>query len=164
MNNRPLYENLDTAFVNLSALVKYLRHREFIGHIRVELNSYEADIMLLEGNKISVSEHDKISGRRADGEEAFQRLIIRSREAGGTIHVYQTVKQTAAAVSKQAAPTVKNEFPPPKDEIPQIPAAPKTSPVVRSANLKSAVPVVPSTAVKVLPAERLEKKLLERSR
>ena len=70
MNNRPLYENLDTAFVNLSALVKYLRHREFIGQVRVELNNYEADIVLLEGNKIKVREHDKISGRIAEGEEA----------------------------------------------------------------------------------------------
>lgn len=94
MNNRPLYENLDTAFVNLSALIKYLRHREFIGRIRVELNSYEADIVLLEDNKIGVREHDKISGRTAEGEEVFQRLLIRSREAGGTIHVYQTIAET----------------------------------------------------------------------
>lgn len=94
MNNRPLYENLDTAFVNLSALIKYLRQREFIGRIRVELNSYEADIVLLEGNKIGVREHDKISGRTAEGEEVFQRLLIRAREAGGTIHVYQTITET----------------------------------------------------------------------
>ena len=93
MNNRPLYENLDTAFVNLSALVKYLRQREFVGRVRVELNSYEADIVLSEGNKIGVREHDKISGRTAEGEEVFQRLLIRARETGGTIHVYQTVKE-----------------------------------------------------------------------
>lgn len=93
MNNRPLYENLDTAFVNLSALIKYLRHREFVGLIRVELNSYEAEINLCEDNKIAVREHDKISGRKAEGEEVFQRLLIRSREPGGTIHVYQIVKE-----------------------------------------------------------------------
>lgn len=93
MNNRPLYENLDTAFVNLSALVKYLRHREFNGRIRVHLNNYEAEIVLYEQNKIGVREHDKISGRIAEGEEAFQRLLIRAREAGGTIDVYQLVKE-----------------------------------------------------------------------
>lgn len=93
MNNRPLYENLDTAFVNLSALVKYLRRREFIGRVRVELNSYEADIFLEEGNKISIREHDKISGRIAEGEEAFQRLLIRARESGGTVHVYQMIEK-----------------------------------------------------------------------
>lgn len=93
MNNRPLYENLDTAFVNLSALIKYLRQREFVGRIRVELNSYEADIVLHEENKIGVREHDRISGRTAEGEEVFQRLLIRAREPGGTIHVYQAVKE-----------------------------------------------------------------------
>lgn len=93
MNNRPLYENLDTAFVNLSALVKYLRQREFVGRVRVELNSYEADIFLFEQHKIGVREHDKISGRKSEGEEVFQRLLIRAREPGGTIHVYQTVTE-----------------------------------------------------------------------
>lgn len=93
MNNRPLYENLDTAFVNLSALIKYLRQREFVGRVRVELNSYEADIFLLEEHKIGVREHDKISGRKSEGEEVFQRLLIRAREPGGTIHVYQTIKE-----------------------------------------------------------------------
>ena len=97
MNKRPLYENLDTSFVNLSALVKYLRHREFVGSIRVELNNYEADIVLYEQNKIGVREHDRISGRISEGEEAFQRLLIRAREAGGTIHVYHLVRETKKA-------------------------------------------------------------------
>lgn len=129
MNNRPLYENLDTAFVNLSALVKYLRQREFIGRIRVELSSYEADITLYEGNKISVREHDKISGRISDGEQAFQRLIIRAREAGGTIHVYQKV----AEAPKKVETPKKMEVP--KTEIvttPQIaptPSAEKIAPI-----------------------------------
>ena len=56
MNQRPLYENLDTSFVNLSALVRYLRPREFVGRIKIELNNYQAEIVLLEGNKISVRE------------------------------------------------------------------------------------------------------------
>lgn len=153
MNNRPLYENLDTAFVNLSALVKYLRHREFIGRIRVELSSYEADIVLYEGNKISVREHDKISGRVADGEEAFQRLIIRAREAGGTIHVYQTIKQTIPpAIDKpKTAPVGKTETPVVKQaETPQI----TTTPVVaKISNGQNVVPTLPSEAVKVLPTQ-----------
>lgn len=147
MNNRPLYENLDTAFVNLSALVKYLRHREFIGRIRVELNSYEADITLYEGNKISVREHDKISGRIADGEEAFQRLVIRSREAGGTIHVYQTVKQTNVPVVEkpvQNAPVAKPETQVNKNPVLQ-------NAVAQTANGQSVVPMLPPEAVKILP-------------
>src|SRR5690349_11098767 len=116
MNHRPLYENLDTSFVNLAALVRYLRPREFVGRIKIELNNYQAEIVLLDGNKISVREHDKISGRIAEGEEAFQRILIRSREAGGTIHVYQAV--TAEAVPPQTTPLPKssngNSAAPPK--------------------------------------------------
>lgn len=125
MNNRPLYENLDTAFVNLSALVKYLRRREFVGRVRVELNSYEADIILHDENKISVREHDKISGRTAEGEDVFQRLLIRAREAGGTIHVYQAIKETevqktepVSAPQKTAEITNGNSAPIPKTVAP----------------------------------------------
>lgn len=99
MNNRPLYENLDTSFVNLSALVRYLRHREFVGQIKIELNNYQAEIVLIEGNKLRVREHDKISGRVAEGEEAFQRILIRSREIGGTIHVFQKVAEVAEVIA-----------------------------------------------------------------
>lgn len=127
MNNRPLYENLDTAFVNLSALVKYLRHREFNGRIRVELNSYEAEIILFEQNKIGVREHDKISGRIAEGEEAFQRLLIRAREAGGTIHVYQLVKEVQKVEEVKKVEEVQKVIETPKVETaPQIQVPAKT--------------------------------------
>lgn len=140
MNNRPLYENLDTAFVNLTALVKYLRRREFVGRIRVELNNYEADIVLYEGNKISVREHDKISGRVGEGEPAFQRLLIRAREAGGTIHVYYAVKKTEAP--KVEPPKV--QTPPktetPKTETPKAEVAAKV-PVAVAASNGNAAPI-----------------------
>lgn len=93
MKTRPIHENLDTSFVNLSALLRYLQRRQFVGRIRVELSGYEADINLLEGNKMQVREHDLLAGRIADGDEALQRLLIRAREPGGTINVYQTVAE-----------------------------------------------------------------------
>jgi hypothetical protein len=109
MNSRPLYENLDTSFVNLSALVRYLRIREFVGNIKIELNNYQAEIVLLEANKLRVREHDKISGRVGEGEEAFQRILVRAREVGGTIHVYQTVKaETPKAETVTTEPKVSN--------------------------------------------------------
>lgn len=108
MKNLPIHENLDTSFVNLAALVRFLRGRNFVGNIRVELNGYEADITLGDGNQIEVHEHDRISGRIADGEEAFQRLLIRAREPGGSIHVYkfaldtETIEQKIQAVTEIA--------------------------------------------------------------
>lgn len=100
MKNRPIHENLDTSFVNLSALVRYLRRRQFAGSIRVELSGYEADIVLTVENQMRVREYDRIAGRIAEGEEVLQRLLIRAREPGGVIHVYQTVAETELAEAK----------------------------------------------------------------
>lgn len=89
MKNHPIYKNLDTSFVNVSALVRYLRRRGFVGNVRVELSGYEAEIFLGEGNTLRVREHDRIAGRVAEGEEALQRILIRSREPGGIVNVFQ---------------------------------------------------------------------------
>lgn len=93
MSNRPIHENLDTSFVNLSALVRYLRRRQFVGKINIELSGYEAEILLTDDNELKVQEHDRIAGRIAEGEEALQRLLIRAREPGGIVNVYQMAAQ-----------------------------------------------------------------------
>jgi hypothetical protein len=103
MKSRPIHQNLDTSFVNLSALVKYLRRRQFVGCVKIQLNGYQAEIHLKEDNQLSVREHDKISGRIADGEEAFQRLLIRAREPGGSINVYQAGEPAEAVKPKPKA-------------------------------------------------------------
>ena len=93
MKLRPIHQNLDTSFVNLSALVRYLRRRQFTGKVHVELSGYEADIYLSEADGLKVREHDRIAGRIAEGEEALQRILIRSREPGGIVGVYQTISE-----------------------------------------------------------------------
>ena len=97
MKNRPIHENLDTSFVNLSALVRYLRRRQFAGNIRVEMSGYEADIVLTAAGEMRVREHDRIAGRISEGDEALQRLLIRVREPGGIINVHQAVENSTAA-------------------------------------------------------------------
>ncbi|CAN5696726.1 hypothetical protein BH20ACI4_BH20ACI4_11590 [soil metagenome] len=91
MNFRPVHQNLDTSFVNLSALIKYLRRRQFAGIVRVRLNNYEAEIHITDENQMNVREQDHLSGRVSEGEEALQRILIRSREPGGTVNVFQKV-------------------------------------------------------------------------
>ena len=91
MNFRPVHQNLDTSFVNLSALIKYLRRRRFAGLVRVKLNNYEAEIHITDENQMNVREQDHLSGRVAVGEEALQRILIRSREPGGIVNVFQKV-------------------------------------------------------------------------
>lgn len=109
MKNRPIHENLDTSFVNLSALVKYLRRRQFAGYVRIELSGYEADIYLTAENQLKVREYDHIAGRVAEGEEALQRILIRSREPGGIINVYQTVAESETVVEKKEIVIEKKE-------------------------------------------------------
>lgn len=100
MKNRPIHENLDTSFVNLSALIKYLRRRQFVGQVRIELSGYEADVYLTAESLLRVREYDHIAGRIAEGEEALQRILIRSREPGGIINVYQSVSESEIVVEK----------------------------------------------------------------
>ncbi len=101
MKNRPIHENLDTSFVNLSALVKYLRRRQFIGGVRVELSGYDAEIVLTAENQIEAREHDRIAGRSAEGEEALRRILIRAREPGGIINVYQNIEEAGNSVAEK---------------------------------------------------------------
>jgi hypothetical protein len=87
--SRPIHENLDTTYLNLAALLRYLQQREFAGRIHVELDEYEADVFLNAQEPPRVRETDHATGRRAEGEDALQRLLVRSREPGGLISVYQ---------------------------------------------------------------------------
>ncbi len=108
MSSRPIHQNLDTSFVNLSALVKYLRRRQFVGTVSIQLNGYRAEILIKEDSQLRVRENDQISGRISDGEEAFQRLLIRAREPGGTINVFQHTKQSAKKTAKPENEAVKS--------------------------------------------------------
>jgi hypothetical protein len=110
MKNRPIHENLDTSFVNLSALIKYLRRRQFAGQVRIELSGYEADIYLTAENQLKVREYDHIAGRVAEGEEALQRILIRSREPGGIINVYQAITENEVVKQEEiiAEPIIQN--------------------------------------------------------
>lgn len=87
--SRPVYQNLDTAFVNLAALVRYLRGREFTGRVHVELDEYTADVYLQGSEQVSVRETNHVTGRVEEGEAALQRLLVRAREPGGLVSVYE---------------------------------------------------------------------------
>ena len=92
MKKQPIHQNLNKSFVNVGALVRYLRGLQFVGSIRIELSSYEADIVFTASNTIRAREYDHIAGRIAHGEHALQRILIRSREPHGRIHVYKAVE------------------------------------------------------------------------
>lgn len=95
--SRLVYGNLDTAYVNLSALIRYLREHEFTGHVHVELDEYEADVFLQAQTPPQAHERNRASGREEEGEAAFHRLLVRAREAGGLISVYEEETEATGA-------------------------------------------------------------------
>jgi hypothetical protein len=86
---RVVHENLDTAYVNVGALLRYLRGREFAGRVRVELEEYDALVFLNGKDEPRVVERDYARGRVDEGEAALHRLLVRAREPGGLVSVYE---------------------------------------------------------------------------
>jgi hypothetical protein len=91
----PMYERLDTAFVNLGALLRYLHERRFVGRVHVVLEEYEASVLLDGGPGQRVREVDHTTGRKSEGEDALTRLLVRAREPGGLISVYEGADEAA---------------------------------------------------------------------
>src|SRR2546427_8259087 len=106
--SRVLYENLDTTFVNLWALVRNLSQRGFIGRVRVELKDYSADVFMTGSNTPLVHEIDRAAGTDTLEEAALHRLVLRARETPGTISVFEGPDE-AVAVQSIAAPKTETE-------------------------------------------------------
>jgi hypothetical protein len=101
------FEALDTSYVNLAALLRYLRARNFSGRLHVTLDQYEADIFLYGEAAPSVWESNHATGDEAQGNGAMERLLVRSREPGGLIAIYERVEE-ASETSAAAPATIVN--------------------------------------------------------
>src|SRR5882672_10118900 len=94
--SRVVHENLDTAFVNLWALLRNLSQRGFIGRVRVELQDYTADVFMTGSNTPLVHEIDRAAGTDTLEEAALHRLVLRARETPGTISVFEGPDESVA--------------------------------------------------------------------
>src|SRR6202163_2643572 len=101
--SRVVYEDLDTTFVNLWALLRSLTQRGFIGRVRVELKDYTADVFMTGSSTPLVHEIDRAAGTDTLEEAALHRLVLRARETPGTISVFEGVDE-AVAVKTPANP------------------------------------------------------------
>jgi hypothetical protein len=93
MLGKPIHENLSTSFVDLTRLVRHLRNMQFVGTVRIEFSSYEAEIIFTPRNRLQAREYDRMIGRITQGERAFSRILERSREPMGRIHVVRAEPQ-----------------------------------------------------------------------
>jgi hypothetical protein len=100
---RALHENLDTAYVNLAALLRYLQQRDFNGRVHVELDEYDGDIYLTAREAVRARERDHVTGREDVGQSALQRILVRASEPGGRVSVYEGTAEgeTARAAGKE---------------------------------------------------------------
>src|ERR1700704_4654488 len=94
--SRVVYENLDTTFVNLWALLRNLTQRGFIGRVRVELKDYTADVFMTGSSTPLVHEIDRAAGSNTIEGAALHRLVLRARETPGTITVFEGPDEAVA--------------------------------------------------------------------
>ena len=130
--SRVLYENLDTTFVNLWALLRNLSQRGFIGRVRVELKDYTADVFMTGSNTPLVHEIDRAAGTDTLEEAALHRLVLRARETPGTISVFEGPDEAVAVQSIAAPKTETGHVSAVSDEPilkPEIETLPPESPV-----------------------------------
>ena len=99
---RVLYENLDTSFVNVWALLRYLSQRSFIGRVHVELENYSADVFVTGSETPLVREIDRDAGTDVVEEAALHRLVLRVRESSGSINVYEGVEESIPPQSRSS--------------------------------------------------------------
>ena len=143
---KPLYENLDTTFVNLWSLLRNLSAKNFTGRVRVELRDYSADIFMDGSATPMVHEIDRITGSESREEAVLHRVVLRARETPGTISVFEAANH---AMETPVSPA--NEIPPPpaKSLTTTSPAAGHTAKATAAAvqNHLRAAEVEPSPAV-----------------
>jgi len=96
MNQLVKFETLDTSFVNLGALIRHLRQRNFVGRVKVMLEGYEADVFLHGAEEPTIWEKNHTTGRGAQGKDAMERLLVRARDPGGVITIYEDPGEASA--------------------------------------------------------------------
>ncbi len=148
--SRVLYENLDTTFVNLWALLRTLSQRGFIGRVRVELKDYTADVFMTGSNTPLVHEVDRAAGIDTLEEAALHRLVLRARETPGTISVFEGADEAVAVQSTASGTGLRDPqrgspgvLDPPVNHAQDARATTDTE----AASSESETPAYPSTAV-----------------
>lgn len=144
--SRTVFERLDTSFVNLWALLRYLTQRSFIGRVHVELDNYTADVFLAGSNTPMVHEVDIEAGSDVIEEAALHRLVLRVRESPGAISVYEgedeavvpePVKAAAATESVASEAAEEETVPSISEAVPQEEPAAAIPDAVESASESS---------------------------
>src|SRR5205807_5188167 len=150
--SKPLHENLDTTFVNLWSMLRSLTQKGFIGRVHVESTDYSADVFMNGSASPLVHEIDRAAGTETLEEAALHRLVLRAREAPGTISVFEGADEAASLptfASKTLTPVITAPSPVQShyDQASEVPVAPMT---------QDQIPGVPSVSAPELPPSSQE--------
>src|SRR5882762_10420030 len=99
------FDSVSTSYVNLAALIRYLREQNFVGSVHVRLEQYEAEVHLNGAGAPTVSEIDSVTQRASQTEGAMERLLVHAREPGGKITVYAGDDKTHGATEDEIKAT-----------------------------------------------------------
>ena len=102
----PLYQNLDTEFVNLWSLLRKLTQQGFIGRVHVELPDYSADVFLDGSSTPLVREIDRAANTETIEQGLLHRVVLRARETPGVINVFAGADEAKT----QTPPAVTSEY------------------------------------------------------
>ncbi len=83
----PLHENLDTAYLDVAALLRYLEGREFTGFVHIVMDECEADIFLRAGETAAAVVRNVSNAQTQT--VALEDLLRRVREPGVLVSVYE---------------------------------------------------------------------------
>src|SRR5258708_20063465 len=89
--SRLVYKNLDTSYLNLPALLRYLQQRGFSGRVHFEREEYEVDVLMNGENDLNVRQTDLGNSQVLEGDEALGQLLARAGAPGGLVSVFVNV-------------------------------------------------------------------------
>ena len=101
MKGSSIHQNLSTSFVDLSLLIRFLRDRRFTGTVRVEWEGYDGEIFFTRSPRIHAREYDRAIGRIAQGQNAFRRILQRSRRPSGKIRIVKNDPERTAQLLRK---------------------------------------------------------------
>jgi len=110
--SRVLYQDLDTSFVNLWGLLRYLSQQSFIGRVHVDLTNYSADVFVDGRETPLVHEIDLAARTDVVEEAALHRLVLRVRESPGKISVYEGAGEAVAPQPQAVGANTPSAAPP----------------------------------------------------
>ncbi|HXF42645.1 MAG TPA: hypothetical protein VNK26_02805 [Pyrinomonadaceae bacterium] len=92
-----VHHNLNTAFIDLRALIEHLSRLDFSGAVTLEMPSYQAEVIFLSRKRILAREYDLEAGRISQGERVLDRVLKRCELEQGQISIYRASRTNVAA-------------------------------------------------------------------